>query len=208
MQKYEFTSVPMEDVLENPELYIIPELLGICRILWDKGIDTFQCSNYAENEITYWIEINAESLSNENMCYIRNMWDSHNPHFGQDIRSHYPVIKVDRTSDGLAILKELAESFQIQDTRSYLTNESILSRYKRHGGDLEILPDGCIRSMINPERANATLEDALKEVDMTLYSFEEGRLYLSKRALDVHNNYLNSLNQKTKKLINNKSTNK
>ena len=214
MEKYVFSSVPMEYVLENPELYIIPELLGLCQILWNNGIDTVQCSNYEERETTYWIEIDEGTLSDENRKYVYKMLDSKHPNFGEDIRFHHPVITVEKTEEGLSLLKQLVESFADQDTTRYITAEDLIERYKRHGGKIEVLPDGSIRSSFNPERKNATIEDALKEVDTSLYVEEEGRLYSDQRALDVHINYLNKLNKsrqrfvKTLKLINNqKNTN-
>ncbi len=208
MEKYIFSSVPMEYVLENPELYIIPELLGLCQILWNNGIDTVQCSNYEERETTYWIEIDERTLSDENRKYVYKMLDNKHPNFGEDIRFHHPVITVDRTKEGLLLLEQLVKSFSYQDTTRYITEEDLIERYKRHGGKIEILPDGSIRSVFNPERENATIEDALKEVDTSLYVEEEGRLYADQRALDVHINYLNKLNKgrqqfvKTLKLIN------
>ena len=214
MEKYEFGSIPMEYILENPELYIIPELLGLCKVLWDNGIETVQCSNYEERETTYWIEIDESTLSDENRKYVYKMLDDKHPNFGEDIRYHHPVLTVARTNEGLELLKQLVNSFAVQDTTRYTTDEDILECYKRHGGRIEILPDGHIRSTMNPERENATIEDALKEIDTTYYIKEEGRLYSDQRALDTHNRYLAELNckrqqfVKTLKLINNqKSTN-
>ena len=111
MEKYIFSSVPMEYVLENPELYIIPELLGLCQILWNNGIDTVQCSNYEERETTYWIEIDERTLSDENRKYVYKMLDNKHPNFGEDIRFHHPVITVDRTKEGLLLLEQLAKIF-------------------------------------------------------------------------------------------------
>ena len=75
MEKYEFPPVDIDYVLDNPELYIIPECLEICKIFWAKGIDTTQCSNY--NKIsegkTYWVEIDMRTLSDENRKKVYDM---------------------------------------------------------------------------------------------------------------------------------------
>ena len=200
MEKYEFGSVSMEYVLENPELYIIPECLKICRILWSKGIDTVQCSNYEERETTYWVEIDDETLSDENRKYIFKMLDSNNPNFGEDIRFHHPVIMAERTNRGLEQLEKIANSFSIQDTKKFKDNETILTEYKRHGGKLYIDDCGSIHSDFNPERSNATLDDALKEIDLTYYDKQEGRLYLSERNYDVHQNYMKELKKQRERI--------
>lgn len=195
MEKYEFSSVDMKYVLENPELYIIPECLKICRVLWSKGIDTVQCSNYDKKETTYWIEIDDRTLSEENRKYIFNMLDSKNPHFGEDIRFHHPVISAERTENGLSILENIANEFAIQDTSEFKTDEKILNEYRKKDGSFYFDDFGYIDRNINPERANATIEDALAELDLTYYIKEEGKLFNSKHAYDVHMNYIKELNK-------------
>ena len=196
MKKYEFSSVDMEYVLENPELYIIPECLKICRILWSKGIDTVQCSNYDVGETSYWIEIDDRTLSDDNRKYIFCMLDRKNPHFGEDIRFHHPVITAERTENGLRVLENIANSFIIQDTNQFKSDARILNEYKTEGGSYYIDDAGYLLKTINPERESATIEDALAELDLTYYVKDEGRLYNSKHAYDVHMNYIKELDKK------------
>ena len=201
MAKYEYTSVDMKYVLENPEEYIIPECLVACKILWEKGIDTVQCSNNEERETTYWIEIDERTLSEENKKYVYKMLDSKNPEFGEDIRFHHPVIISKRTKEGIIRLNELADSFAIQDTCRFVDNASILDSYKRRGGKLYIANDGSIHSDYNPDKVNATLEDALNELDLTYYSGFEGKLFLDKHGFDIHVNYQNNLQKAREKFV-------
>lgn len=198
MEKYEFPPVDIDYVLDNPELYIIPECLEICKIFWAKGIDTTQCSNY--NKIsegkTYWVEIDMRTLSDENRKKVYDMYDSNYHNISEDMITHNPRFSASRDEKGIEILKEIANSFFIQDSRDYIPDEEILATYKRHGGEWFIDSDGAIRTHNNPERERATIEDALAELDITYYVKEEGRLYNSKHAYDVHMNYIKELNNK------------
>ena len=65
---YQYKPIPTEYVMDNPEQFIIPECIDCCRLLWSKGIDTFQCGNYDDSlENGFWIEIDTGSLSEENL---------------------------------------------------------------------------------------------------------------------------------------------
>ena len=198
MEKFEFEPCPIEDVIENPELYIIPECLDICKIFWSKGIDTTQCSNY--NKIsegkTYWVEIDMCTLSDENRKKVFDMYDNNSHNISEDIITHNPRFRASRDEKGIELLKEIANSFCIQDSRNYVTDDEILDKYKRHGGEWFIASDGSIRSKNNPERENATIEDALAELDLTYYIKEDGKMFNNKHAYDVHMNYIRELNKK------------
>ena len=110
--------------------------------------------------------------------------------------THNPRFSASRDEKGIELLKEIANSFFIQDSRDYTPDEEILATYKRHGGEWFIDSDGVIRTHNNPERERATIEDALAELDITYYVKEEGKLYNSKHAYDVHMNYIKELNNK------------
>ena len=49
MPRYQYSQTPTRLVKENPEEYIIPDCLEACKILWDKGIDTVECSNFYDD---------------------------------------------------------------------------------------------------------------------------------------------------------------
>lgn len=176
--KYQYTHEPAGKVMQNPEEYIIPECLEACKILWGKGITTFMCSNY-ENVILY-VSLEEDLLSEENRQIIYSSKEKEV--FGRDIINGAPCIKASTSEE----LCKLANIFKMQDCMRYDTNEVILESYRRRGGKWEILDTGAIRAAINPERANATLEDALKEVDLSLYDAEEGKLFHDRFAFEHH----------------------
>ena len=61
---YQYRPISTEYVMENPEQFIIPECIECCKLLWSKGIDTYQCGNYEDPiENGFWIEIDTSSLS-------------------------------------------------------------------------------------------------------------------------------------------------
>ena len=64
---YQYKPTSTEYVMEYPEQFIIPECIECCKLLWSKGIDTYQCGNYEDPiENGFWIEIDTSSLSDEN----------------------------------------------------------------------------------------------------------------------------------------------
>ena len=44
--RYQYMPTSVEEVMKNPEEFIIPECMECCKLLWSKGIDTRQCGNY------------------------------------------------------------------------------------------------------------------------------------------------------------------
>lgn len=192
---YQYMPTPTEYVMENPEEFIIPECLNCCKLLWSKGIDTFQCENYDDPiENGFWIDIDSNSLSQENLQILQSLaLNDKRVYFNEGLQGqHCFRIGVERKSinDASKELCEIADNLVLQDTIHYITGDDLLEKYKRQGGEFHIHPLGYVYSDINPERINATLEDALNNINMELYNSEENRLYLSKHALNVHLNYL------------------
>ncbi len=68
----ETMSSPMEAVEQNPRQFIIEECVPACQILWSKNIYTFMVSDHL-NEGVCWIEIIADSLSDENKNIFLNL---------------------------------------------------------------------------------------------------------------------------------------
>lgn len=62
MGKYSYVSMPIKEVMENMEEFIIPENIRIIEYLWDKNILTTQTNNYEDS--FSWISIGE--LSEEN----------------------------------------------------------------------------------------------------------------------------------------------
>lgn len=190
MPKYQASLTDVNIVMENPEIYIIPECLEACKILWNKGIDTTQCSNYENN--TYWIEINPSCLSENNRKYCYERANNKNDqYFGISYMTHNPCIIVPKVANAKEILCELANSFELQDTVNYLNADEYLDGYKRTDGQYIVLPGGNVQRNYNPLYLNATIEEAIKtRGDEDLYIKEEGRIYKNQHALNVHRNYL------------------
>lgn len=198
--QYRYQPTPVEYVMENPEQYIIPECLECCKLLWSKGIDTTQCSNN-EDRLEIWVELATLTLSEENKQILEELKekDKRVEFFEGLHNTHEYRLIVDRIDNPNASqqLCEIASNFVLQDTNQYITDEAILDRYKREGGTYTIDEYGQVFRQINPERQNATLEEALSHIENPeLYIPEEGRLYKSIHAYNVHQNYLNQNNKK------------
>jgi len=185
--------------MENPEQFIIPECIEACKLLWSKGIDTYQCGNYEDiPEKGFWIEIDTNSLSNENLQILNEMSRSDNRvYYSEGLQEqHNYIIRVNRinNSNPSQELCEIAENLLLQDTMFYMTDEDLLDRYKRVGGEGKVDEYGNVYYDINPKRQNATLAEALSQIDHPeLYVVNEGRLYRNHHALNVHFNYLNEI---------------
>lgn len=180
--RYEYVHVSMDEVIDNPEEYIIPECMDACKIFWEKGIETFMCSNY-ENVIFY-VSINEFTLDENNKRILDQ--NSGNRFFGRDAINEMPVIRAEVPEK----LSELAKLFVLQDAMDFKTRDQILEEYKRRGHtDCEILPNGMLRLKFNPQRVNATIEDALKDLDLKYYDAEEGKLFGSKFAFEHHKKF-------------------
>lgn len=189
--KYEYSLTPIRYVKENPEEYIIPDCLDACKILWEKGIDTTQCSNYQDHNSRY-IEINITTLSEENYNFFKEKVNNHEEGFYIEPTQHYPRISVNcEGEEARTRLCELASMFFLQDTNEYMTAEDYLDSYRRTNGQYILLETGESQRDINPEYANATLADALDaRDDWELYIEEEGKIYYNQEALKKHHEYL------------------
>ena len=199
---YDYEPSDIEFVMEHAEQFIIPECIECCKLLWSKGIDTFQCGNYNDDiENGYWIEIETSSLSAENMNILDEM-ANHDDRvfFNEGLQGqHNYIIRVKRIDNPNASqeLCDLADKLLLQDTVHYTTADALLDRYKRTDGELMFTETGIGYYEINPGRQNATLNDALATIEHPeLYIAEEGRLYHNQHALNVHMNYLNKIGSK------------
>ena len=204
--RYDYTPSNIEFVMAHAEQFIIPECLDCCKLLWSKGIDTFQCGNYKDPvENGFWIEIDSSSLSDENKKILDEMSHSDNRvFFNEELREqHNYTIRVDRLNNSNASqeLCDIANNLMLQDTSLYTTDDDILDRYKRIGGELKQTETGALYYEINPKRQNASLTDALIALEHPeLYIAEEGRLYHNQHALNIHMNYLNKIEKEKRHL--------
>ncbi len=208
MNNYEYPEVDMDIVLANPEIFIIPECLEACKILWSKNIETRMCSNYSF-DTHYWIDFDL--ISDENKKLFERLCKD-DPRYCIDRRIHsHRISSRLQKEEAAQELIELASIFSTQDVHkvNYYTEEQFLNRYKHFSANdqderniFTVDEYGRLHTALNPDKANATLEEALLAENMSeLYVPEEGRIYKTKRALEWHNHYLESLQiNKQKKL--------
>ena len=198
---YQYTPVSTEYVMKNPEQYIIPECLDCCKLLWSKGIDTYQCGNYDDCDLNgFWVEIDSYSLSNENMNLLRELSIVDNRvFFSEGLQGqHNFIIRVAKNSFNPSLeLCDIADNLVLQDTNLYSNIEDLLDQYKRVDGECVVDRYGNVSFDINPERAGATIDDVLNSIEHPeLYVASEGRLYKNQHALNVHMNYLSQIEKR------------
>ena len=196
--RYQYPYVELEDVMANPEEYIIPQCLPACRALWDKNIETFMVSNNDDEDLYVLLT----HVSDENMA-IFNQMKQQDPRFVFDGYRNTIGIAVKGNNDSsMHELQGLTEVFRIQDTLRFQTAEDFLESYKHTGGEMTIADDGTIHRNINPALANITLQEALEKSGKSgLYIAEEGRVYESIMYLNWHKKYEQSLNDSMKETI-------
>ena len=196
--RYQYPYVELEDVMANPEEYIIPQCLPACRALWDKNIETFMVSNNDDEDLYVLLT----NVSDENMA-IFNQMKQQDPRFVFDGYRNTIGIAVKGNNDSsMHELQGLTEVFRIQDTLRFQTAEDFLESYKHTGGEMTIADDGTIHRNINPALANITLQEALEKSGKSgLYIAEEGRVYESIMYLNWHKKYEQSLNDSMKETI-------
>ena len=191
-RRYQYSYVELEEVMDNPEEYIIPKCLPACRALWSKNIETFMVSNDDENNL--YVLLN--NVSPENMEIFQEYQE-------QDARFIYDGY---RKTIGIAVkrnderamneLESLTNVFNIQDTLRFKTAEKFLESYKYTDGSVVIEKDGTISRYKNPALENISLEDALKRSGKeSLYIESENRVYDSALYLNWHKRYEQSLNE-------------
>lgn len=123
-RNYEGASqVSQETVEKNPEKYVIKECLPACKILWDKNIYTFMCSDSLDGNA--WIEFNLDNFSPDNLAILEDIKTKY-----ECYQYHYGCINVSVKGMGKSAMEELvkmAEMFVMQDVPK---NEATISLEK------------------------------------------------------------------------------
>lgn len=185
--QYQYSYVDMEEVISNPNEYIIPECLPACASLWDKNIETFMVSNNEDDHLY----VLMGNLSDDNVEIIEHLIESDSRYFFDGYRKTLGF-KVRGKSDlDIKELKDLTNPLNLQDTVRFQSEEDFLHGYKKTGGKSYIdLETGEIGKRENPELVNARLEDALNSTNKnSLYVSEEHRIYQSSMYLAWHQRY-------------------
>lgn len=184
--KYNYSYVELEEVIFNPEEYIIPQCLPTCKVLWEKNIETFMVSNN-ENDHLYVLLTN---ISEQNEAKMEQLLQNDKRFFFDDYRSTYGI-KVDGFDEKAMVeLLSLTQVFEMQDTKRFMDIDAYLNSFRRTGGELYVESDGTIHRKENPKLVDVSLVDVLKlECKESLYIEEEGRIYESPMYLSWHNRY-------------------
>lgn len=152
----ETMSSPQEEVEKNPTQYIIQECLPACQELWKKNIYTFMVSDHL-NEGICWIEIIADSLSEENKDIYFGLSDDEAVKFSYHKGTiNFGVRCVGKV--GQQRLLELAQKFQMQDVpknQAYISPQDFFMRYCNC---YEEYPNPNYKSMVAPWETNIGLD--------------------------------------------------
>lgn len=193
MPKYQYPSLDMQVIAEEPEEFIIPECLEACKMLWSKNIETFMCSNEEDDNLY----ILVQNLSEKNLATMKNLVENSKCYYYDEFRKHYGISVKDKSREQVEKLSFLTEVFSIQDTIRFKTEEKFLSDYKHNGSPYYYDGAGAIHRDPNPELKDATLEEALKqEGKENLYIASEGRIYDDEFFLRWHKRYLEQVREK------------
>lgn len=148
---------PQEEVEKNPTQFIIQECLPACQELWRKNIYTFMVSDHL-NEGMCWIEIIADSLSEENKDIYLEMTEDEAVKFSYHSGTvNFGVRCVG--IEGQKRLLELAKRFQMQDVpkeQAYITPQDFLMRYCNCYHEY---PNPDYKPMLAPWEADIGLEE-------------------------------------------------
>jgi len=188
--RYQYPYVELEQVMANPDEYIIPACQPACRALWDKNIETFMVSNNDDKDLYVLLA----NVSPENMAILKELAKSDPRYYFDEFRGTFGIAAKGMTDDSARELAALTEVFGIQDTVRYQSVEAFLESYKMTDGEMRIAEDGTIHRDPNPALANATIQEALEKTGKGhLYVAEEGRVYESPMYLKWHRRYQQNL---------------
>lgn len=147
--KYNHSNVYIVDVINNIDEYIIPELQEACKLLWDKNIFTFMCSNREDGGSAYII---LGALSDENTEIFKQLMKKYPENFTIDewrhnyFRLQIPdVTKMSEKEISSAFVR-LASNLVLQDIQKvyYINSEDYLIKC------------GCYDEVPNPNYVEVT----------------------------------------------------
>ena len=146
-KNFDYPGINIEEVVANPDEYIVPECLDACNSFWNKNIFTASCSNRSEkkdsngNVLKY---IMVSSLSDENIEIFKKLEESlpNNYRVIKRYNKIYYVILIssrdleqERDFDSQKLLS-LAAPFEMQDCmegfvsiKDYYLNNMIMQCY-------------------------------------------------------------------------------
>ena len=215
--QYHYSYVGMEEVMRNPDEYIIPELQTACKKLWSMNIFTFMCSDRNDGGHSY---ILLEKLSDENQAIFDEIRKEHPKNF---IFSQYRnCYGIDFNTENLSE-QEISEKFEKaiscfkqQDIQKpfYITREQFLLDCGCYsevpnpkfvedpgpmpiGTDLKALDEWFAKvdqpkmlKVFDETKVVKPIEEYLKEKNITTYDPKTQRIYQSEFFLKRHLDYV------------------
>lgn len=186
---YQYSYVELEEVMKNPEEYIIPACLPACKRFWDKNIETFMVSNLDDASLYVMVD----GLSFENMKIFQDLMEVDPRYFYSTTRGVYGIRVPGTSFKDRDMLEVLTGPFQLQDVSSnrYQTSQEFLDSYRRTGGEYYTDPVSFqIGRKVNPDLADVTFETALDlSGKRELYCSSENRVYQSPLFFQWHQRY-------------------
>jgi hypothetical protein len=210
-KRYQYTHMDVSYVAENINEYIIPECRQACKLLWDKNIFTYLCTNY-DNDYTA-IAISEFSAENQKIYYELSQTDSRLINW-----RGLPAIRLEATGkEVIPVLNGLTDLFRMQDVLydGYYTIESFLiergcynivdnPRYMKdnqseNSKDLQAMMkhlddynDNTPHIYVYDEtKVKRSLASYLKEAGLTdFYVPHEGKIFKNEFYFKAHKNYL------------------
>ena len=69
--QYQYEYVELEEVIANPEEFIIPQCIPACKSVWEKNIETYMVSNNEHGTENLYVLF--KNLSDENIAIIKEL---------------------------------------------------------------------------------------------------------------------------------------
>lgn len=217
--KYQYSHIPMEEVVKNIDEYIIPELQDPCVCLWDRNIFTFMVSNRNDGGSSY-ICLDG-NLSEKNQKIWDELSRKYPKKYYKDAYRNALTIKIEDTTKMTEreITNEFMHmvlNFELQDVPSkfYLNKEQYLIKCGCYDeipnpeyiddvgpmpqtANLEELDEWIAKTrqpetikIFNKNKKIKSLKKYVKENgDIDKFDVETGRVYTNKYFLERHNYY-------------------
>lgn len=160
VRAYQYSTMDMKVVMNEPEEFIIPENLEACKLLWSKNIFTKMNNNY-DNDYS-WITINTFSSENQELFNSLCLTDRRYGLTYGGVGFKVPIVP-GPGNDTFEAFKELIELFPMQDVQKdgYMTVEEFMIYYT-----------DCYKMEYTPEYKEITAKMMSPDGDVLIYNKE------------------------------------
>lgn len=206
--------ISLEEMINQPEVFIEKGCLDACIALWDLNITTRESNGWEKDAY-----IVLGNLSDENMKIFKRLANTCKKSYEiqEDVKLGVPNTKISLTKlfknqlgskfGGCCVIRsrdgyidpKLIEPFVLQDIyEGVYTTEAFLST-RRDAVSYVLRPDGNIERIVDITNLPKTIEEYVKEAGY-IYVKEEDKVYKSQFYLDRHLKYLDHLKEKENKV--------